>query len=95
MKINEVLIKPILTEKATNLANRKVYMFEVNHKADKGIVKEALEKLYKVKVEKVKIMIRRGKKRKVGKRMAVKKMANKKIAFIELKEGKIDLFPQA
>ena len=95
MKINEILVKPMLTEKATNLTNSKVYMFEVNLKANKYNVKEALEKLYKVKVSQVKVMIRKGKKRKVGRRGAIKKQANKKIAFVQISEGKIDLFPQA
>lgn len=95
MKINDILIKPMLTEKAVKLANSNVYMFETNIKANKHNLKEALEKLYKVKVKNVKIMIRKGKKRKIGRRMKVKKLADKKIAFIQLKEGKIDLFPRA
>ncbi|MBI4225523.1 50S ribosomal protein L23 [Candidatus Roizmanbacteria bacterium] len=95
MKFNDILIKPILTEKATNLANTNIYMFETNFKANKHNIKEALEKLYKVKVKQVKILIRKGKKRKVGRRMTFKKLADKKIAFIQLEEGKIDLFPQA
>ncbi len=95
MKIDEVLLKPMLTEKATNLANDKVYMFETHLKANKHNVALALEKLYKVKVKQVKIMIRKGKKRKVGKKMAIKSLAAKKIAFVKLSEGKIDLFPQA
>ena len=45
MKIDEILIKPMLTEKGTNLAKNKVYMFEVNLKANKHKVKQALEKL--------------------------------------------------
>jgi len=95
MKIDEILIKPMVTEKGTNLAKNKVYMFEVNLKANKPKVKQTLEKLYKVKVDQVRIMIRKGKKRRVGRRMVVKKLADKKIAFIKLSEGKIDLFPQA
>ena len=35
MIINKILIKPILTEKATNLVQSKVYMFEVDLKANK------------------------------------------------------------
>lgn len=95
MKINEILIKPVLTEKGTNLANNKEYLFETNLKANKNNIKEALEKIYKVKVKQVKTMIRKGKRRKVGKRMVSKKLADKKIAFVKLSEGKIDLFPQA
>ncbi|OGK25108.1 50S ribosomal protein L23 [Candidatus Roizmanbacteria bacterium RIFCSPLOWO2_01_FULL_37_13] len=95
MKINEILIKPIVTEKATNLVKDKVYTFETNPKANKNQIKEALEKLYQVKVLKVRIMIRKGKKKKVGRRMVVKKLPDKKVAFIQISEGKIDLFPQA
>ncbi len=94
MLINEVLIKPILTEKATNLVQNQVYMFEVDKRANKFQIKQALEKLYKVKTGAVKIMIRKGKEKKTGKKMVIKKMADKKIAFVKLIEGKIDLFPQ-
>ncbi|OGK09873.1 50S ribosomal protein L23 [Candidatus Roizmanbacteria bacterium RIFCSPHIGHO2_01_FULL_35_10] len=95
MKIDEVLLKPVLTEKGTNLANNKEYLFETHIKANKNNIKEALEKLYKVKVSRVKVLIRKGKKRKVGKKMVSKKLTDRKIAFIKLSEGKIDLFPQA
>ena len=64
MLINEVLIKPILTEKATNLVQNQVYMFEVDKRANKHQVKQALEKLYKVKTGEVKMMIRKGKAKK-------------------------------
>ena len=84
-----------MTEKATNLANSKVYLFEVNTKANKNNIKESLEKLYKVKVKHVRITLRKGKEKRVGRRMVNKKLANKKIAYIQLSEGKIDLFPQA
>lgn len=94
MLINEVLIKPILTEKATNLVQNQVYMFEVDKKANKFQIKQALEKLYKVKTGAVKIMIRKGKEKKTGKKMQIKRMADRKIAFVKLIEGKIDLFPQ-
>ena len=94
MLINEILIKPILTEKATNLVQNQVYMFEVDKRANKFQIKQALEKLYKVKTGAVKIMIRKGKAKKTGKKMRIKKTADRKIAFIKLIEGKIDLFPQ-
>ena len=94
MLINKVLIKPILTEKATNLVQSNVYMFEVDKRANKFQIKQALEKLYKVKTGEVKIMIRKGKEKKAGKKMQIKRMADRKIAFIKLIEGKIDLFPQ-
>ena len=94
MKIDEILIKPMVTEKGSNLAKNKVYMFEVNLKSNKHKVKQVIEKLYKVKVANIKIMNRKGKKRRVGRKMIVKNLPDKKIAFIKLSEGKIDLFPQ-
>ncbi|MBI4009035.1 50S ribosomal protein L23 [Candidatus Roizmanbacteria bacterium] len=95
MKINEILLKPIITEKATNLSQKKVYMFEVHIKANKDQIGEALEKLYQVEVNDVKIMIRKGKVRKLGRRMSIKKMKDRKIAFVSLRKGEINLFPQA
>lgn len=94
MLINKILIKPVLTEKATNLVQSNVYMFEVDLDANKNQVRSALEKLYKVKAGDVKMMIRKGKEKRVGKKGLIKKSADKKIAFIKLVEGKIDLFPQ-
>ncbi len=95
MKINDVLVRPIVTEKGVNLVKGSVYSFEINLKANKNQVRNILEKLYKVKVKKIRIFIRKGKIKKVGRKMVLKKTPDIKIAFVALKEGKIDLFPQA
>ena len=95
MRINDVIIAPILTEKATNLVRDQVYMFQVNIKATKFQIKEVLEKLYSVKISDIRIMIRKGKKRRVGKKMITKKSADRKIVFVRVVKGKIDIFPQA
>ncbi len=95
MKINELLVKPVLTEKATNLASKKVYSFEVSKKANKSQVTMAVEKIYGVKVAGVRMVIRPGKVRRIGRKMTSKKLSDRKIAYISLSEGKIDLFPQA
>ncbi len=94
MKINDILLEPILTEKATNLAKeKKIYMFKINTKATKNQVKKALEKIFSVKVDKVRIQIRKGKIKRTGKRLIPKKTTNKKIAYIKLSKGEIDIFP--
>lgn len=58
MKISEVLIKPVLSEKATNLQESKVvkYSFKVNRKANKHQIKQAIETFYNVKVAEVNTM---------------------------------------
>jgi len=94
MKINNIIISPILTEKATKLANSKVYTFLVSHKATKSNIKKTLESLYKVKTGHIRVILRKGKIKKVGRKSIPKQMSNKKIALVEVKEGSISLFPQ-
>ncbi len=95
MKINETIISPVLTEKATFNTKDKVYMFVVNQKSTKFQVKSALEKIFSVKVADVRIMVRKGKEVRRGRKMLPKKLADQKIAYVKLKDGKIDIFPQA
>jgi large subunit ribosomal protein L23 len=95
MKINETIIEPVLTEKATGNVKEKVYMFVVNTKSTKSQVKSALEKIFSVKVEGVRMMVRKGKEVRRGRKMLTKKLSDQKIAYVKLKEGKIDIFPQA
>lgn len=94
MKIENIIIRPVLTEKATSLTKERTYMFEVALKANKHQIKTTLEKLYGVSVGAVRLMIRKGKERRVGRRMKTKKLSDSKIAFVVLKKGTIDLFPQ-
>ncbi len=95
MKPNSVILKPVLTEKGTQLAQKSVYMFYVAQKARKAQVKSALEILYPVKIKKIRITIRKGKMRRTGKRFIYKQLPDKKIAYVTIKEGKLDLFPQS
>ncbi len=52
-----ILIKPIITEKATKAAeNKNVFTFEVHPKANKVEIKKAVEAAYGISVEKVRTM---------------------------------------
>ncbi|MDA9125619.1 50S ribosomal protein L23 [Flavobacteriaceae bacterium] len=91
-----ILIKPIITEKATLASELKnCYSFQVNTKANKVEIKKAVEAAYGVSVEKVRtINVRPDRKTKFtktgiqhGKTNAVKK------ALVQLAEGEtIDLY---
>lgn len=94
MKNNIILIKPILTEKATKLSSENKYMFQVNIKANKHQIKNALERIYLVKVGSVNVYKRKGKVVKKGKKQVQKKLPDTKVAYISLKEGKLDIFPK-
>lgn len=95
MDIEHVIIKPLLTEKATGLATAQVYSFYVNNSATKDQIKVALEKIYGVTVGSVRVTVRTGKMRKYGKRQMKKQLSDKKIAYVQVTKGKIDIFPKA
>jgi large subunit ribosomal protein L23 len=92
MKINRDIIKaPIITEKSAKIAqNDRKYVFKVDHKANKIQIKQAIEGIFKVKVESVNTINSKPKKKKVGRYSG---MTNKyKKAIVTLAEGnKLDL----
>ena len=57
----DLIIRPIVTEKATNLSALAKTTFKVADSANKKTVKEAVEKIYDVEVKKVCIINVRGK----------------------------------
>ena len=57
----DVIIAPVITEKATMASERNQVMFKVAGTATKPQIKEAVEKLFDVKVKSVNTMIRKGK----------------------------------
>ena len=67
MRPEEIIIAPVITEKSNDGLNEGKYTFEVNRKATKIDIKNAVEKLFNVKVLKVNTMNVNGKqKRKIG-----------------------------
>ena len=90
-----ILKSPVVTEKATALAQKNVYVFVVGTFATKDQIRNAVESYYNVTVGSIRISIRKGKVQKVGKRMIPKLIANKKIAYVTVTKGSISLFPKA
>ena len=96
MKLSEVLIKPIVTEKSNKLSDqRRTYAFRVNRKANKLEVKKAIEDFYGVSVIDVNTIVVPGKaKTKFTKAgfISGRKPAYKK-AYVTVAEGEtIDLY---
>jgi len=92
MDIKSVLVRPIITEKASALteSNNQV-VFEVVKKANKHQIRDAVESSYGVEVKKLATMIVPGKQKRRG--MSVGKRSNWKKAVVTLKEGhSIDFF---
>lgn len=88
----EVIKRPIISEKSTALAEiAGKYAFEVAPRANKQEIRDAVERLFNVRVSSVRTMVMHGKKKRVG-RFETKR-ANWKKAFVTLAEGqKIDFF---
>ena len=87
----DIIKAPVITEKSTTIAsNEKSYVFKVDAKANKSQIKDAIEKIFNVKVESVNTVNVHPKKKRVGKYSG---MTNKyKKAIVTLKDGnKIDL----
>jgi large subunit ribosomal protein L23 len=93
----ETIIKrPIaLTEKAAQLkAQRNQVVFEVSLKANKLEIKDAVEKMFDVKVASVNTLVQRGKQKRMGRGLA--KRRNWKKAIVTLREGSdIQFFTEA
>ena len=60
-KAYEVVVRPITTEKSTNLQQFNQYSFVVSKKSNSFEIKNAIEMIFKVKVNKVNTSILRGK----------------------------------
>ncbi len=57
----DVIVSPIITEKATMASEHNQVIFKVAMNATKPQIKEAVEKLFDVKVKRVNTMVRKGK----------------------------------
>jgi len=84
-KLFEVIRNPLISEKSTYVSQYNYYVFKVSKKSSKPQIKQAVEKLFKVKVLSVNTLNQNGKIKKFrnisGKRPDFKK------AFVKLAEG--------
>ena len=90
----DVIKGPVVTNKAYRINHElKQLVIDVHMDANKPLIKEAIEKIFNVKVEKIRTMIRKPRSRKVSRRF-IKGSFSKK-AIVTLKEGySIDIFGQ-
>lgn len=87
----DILKKPVVTEKSTSLLQDNKYTFVVDPGSNKTEIKQAVEKTFKVKVEKVHTMNVKGKIKRV--RRIPGRTPDTKKAIVTLKKGdKIEIF---
>ncbi len=93
-RLEDVIRRPLITEKATSALELNQYTFEVDHRAAKPDIKAAIEKLFDVRVVGISTMNPPRRSRRIG-RFAGKRSQVKK-AVVRLAEGNsIQLFPES
>ena len=82
----DVIKAPVITEKTANLSqNGNVITFDVDTKANKTQIKQAVEKIFDVKVEKVNTINVKPRKKRVGRYTGLTNRRKK--AIVTLKKG--------
>ena len=89
--LRSIIRRPVISERTMDLLAENKYTFEVDIKATKPQIREAVEQIFNVDVEKVNTMRVRGKKRRMGRSEG--KRPDWKKAIVTVKEGqRIELF---
>lgn len=91
MNIHEILIRPLITEKNTLLGLQHKYCFEIDRRANKPLVKQAVETIFKVDVTAVNVVSMKSKSRRVGKTMGKTQPWRKAIVTIK-PDQRIEIF---
>ncbi len=89
--VYKTLIRPVLTEKTTEMSEENKYVFRVHRKANKNQIREAVEKIFGVDVVSVNTMVMPGKPKRVG-MFRGQRPSWKKAVVTVADEQTIDLF---
>ena len=95
MRLSNVVIRPLITEKSVEQVAANNYVFEVSLSAKKETIRKEINRIYGVEVIDVHTTIVPGKKRRIFKTRKFTKTSKWKKAIVKLKEGQsIDVFPK-
>jgi large subunit ribosomal protein L23 len=88
----DIIKRPVITERSTDLMTEKKYTFEVDVNANKTQVKDAIEKIFDVKVEKVNVMNYKGKFKRVGRYSGLTNRRRKAVVTLTQDSKEIEFF---
>ena len=92
MDDHSVIVRPLITEQGMHFANaRGAYSFEVNKRANKSQIRNAVETIYSVRVRKVRTANYKGKHRRRGRMIGMTASWKKAVVYLE-PDYHIDLF---
>ena len=92
MEAREVILRPMITEKAMLAEDSKKYTFEVDVRANKTHIKQAIEEIFGVKVKNVTVMNVRGKLKRMGKYSGYTKKRRKAVVTLTADSKDIEFF---
>ncbi len=93
MDARDVILRPVVSEKSYALLDENAYTFQIDRRANKIEVRQAVEELFGVRVVKVTTLNRKGKRTRNRRTGAVGRRPDTKRAVVSLAEGdRIDLF---
>ncbi|AWI10848.1 MULTISPECIES: 50S ribosomal protein L23 [Bacillaceae] len=92
MDARDVIKRPVITERSMNDLNDRKYTFEVDVRANKTQVKQAVEEIFGVKVEKVNIMNYKGKFKRMGRYTGFTNKRRKAIVKLTEDSQEIEIF---
>ena len=94
MEAREVILRPVVTEASMAGMDDKRYTFDVDLRATKTQVKNAVEEIFDVKVVKVNIMNIKGKQKRQGRYVGYTKRRRKAIVQLSADSKEIKLFAE-
>ncbi|MGX6962048.1 50S ribosomal protein L23 [Vagococcus xieshaowenii] len=92
MELHDLIKKPVITEASMLAMDEKKYTFDVDTRANKTLVKQAVETVFGVKVEKVNIMNVKPKFKRMGRYAGYTSKRRKAIVTLTKDSKEIELF---
>ena len=92
MDARDIIKRPVITERSSDLMADRKYTFEVDVKANKTQVKDAIESIFGVDVEKVNIMNYKGKYKRMGRFGGYTNKRRKAIVTLTANSKEIEIF---
>ena len=92
MEARDIIKRPVITERSSEMMAEKKYTFEVDTRATKTQVKNAIEEIFGVEVAKVNVMNYKGKFKRVGKFGGYTNKRRKAVVTLTTESNEIELF---
>ncbi|MGO4890119.1 50S ribosomal protein L23 [Anaerobacillus sp. MEB173] len=92
MNARDVIKRPVITERSTDLMAEKKYTFEVDTRANKTEIKDAIEEIFEVKVANVNTMNYKGKFKRFGRHTGYTSKRKKAIVTLTPESKELEFF---